>query len=380
MKRYIGISAKIVLLIFSVAVLAACKNKAEKPETEESVALNQESVVSLAKQIVYAVNRGDNEFFNMAFNKDYIKTKISDNSLVFSSLDTDFGKEFFEYCFHQGDFAVGAVNNGGDFNFLKYYEEDGEHHVIFRTYQNYGVKIEDFIVDTIGGELKIIDGFSYNMSATFSDQVKYSVLLNVLQKTDASDVTHIFTESDNLIKEKKYDEAFALLDKNAELLGEYPYFTQSYLQTAFMAKPLKFIEFLDGQQLDERTILIHKLLYYTNGGYLKESEEIINRLIDYTGDDPIYLFMYARANVIAKKYNDALVCLENLGNALPPLWDVTLTALTCYEKTANDSLFVETMLSAKDIYGMTDDEILEFASADFPSMVKKVQEEISAKK
>ena len=146
-----------------------------------------------------------------------------------------------------------------------------------------------------------------------------------------------------------------------------------------MAKPMQFINFIDNQELDERAKLIHKLLYYTNGGYLKESEETINKLIDFTGDDPIYLFLYARANEIAGKYDDALVCLENLENALPPLWDITLTKLQCCEKSGNDSLFVATMLSTKEIYDMTDDEIKEFTSTDFPKMLNKVNKGIADK-
>ncbi|MBP5710103.1 MAG: hypothetical protein J6W84_03915 [Bacteroidales bacterium] len=371
-----------IIFLFSLiaATLTCCKRKEKDTSTLEPLALNQETVTAFAKQIVYSVNRGDAEFFNNAFDKEHIKGIISDNSLVFSSLDTDFGNDYFEYCFRQGDFAVETVNNGGDFYFSQYYEKEGEHHIIFRTYQGYGIKIEDYIVDTSDQKLKIKDGFIYNLSTTFSNQVRYSVLLNVLQKTEASEITHIFSESDKLMKDKKYNEAYSLLNKNAPLLKEYPYFTQSYLQAAFMAHPYQFINFLENQELDDRAILTHKLLYYTNGGYLKEAEETINKLIDYTGDDPIYLFLYAKANTVAEKYDDALVCLQNLESALPPLWDITLTKLQCCEKTGNDSLFVATMLSAKDIYGLSDAELLEFTSSDFPKMVTKVKEGISDKK
>ncbi len=379
MKKITRKTAIILLLCLSACIFFSCKQKAQETETEEQIVLDKNTVTAFAKQIVYSVNRGDAEFFNNAFDKEHIKTIISDNSLVFSSLDTDFGKEYFEYCFHQGDFAVETVNNGGDFYFQQYYEKDGEHHIIFRTYQGYGIKIEDFTVNTVNNQLKIKDGFLYNLSTSFSNQVRYSVLLNVLQKTDAGGYTPILAEAGDLMQAKKYSEAFTLLETNAENLKEYPYFTQLYLQAAFMTKPMQFINFIDNQELDERAKLIHKLLYYTNGGYLKESEETINKLIDFTGDDPIYLFLYARANEIAGKYNDALVCLENLENALPPLWDITLTKLQCCEKSGNDSLFVATMLSTKEIYGMTDDEIKEFTSTDFPKMLNKVNKGISDK-
>ncbi|MCQ2285244.1 MAG: hypothetical protein MJZ76_00015 [Bacteroidales bacterium] len=378
MKRlFKGLSIALAVSILTI-FLSACTHKTDKEIIEETVDLNQETVTAFAHQIVYSVNRGDADFFNNAFDKKHIKQVISENSIVFSALDTDFGKEFFEGCFRQGDLTVQTINDGGDFHFQRYYEKEGEHHIVFRTYQGYGIKIEDYIVDTVDNEIKIKEGFTHNLATTISKQVEYTVLLNVLQKTDPEGNTKAIITADQLLKEGKNKEAYTLLQENKEFLKDYPHFTQSYLRAAFMANPHDFIRFIDQyENLDERTILVHKLLYYTNGGYLKESEEIINQLIEQTADDPIYLFLFAHANFVAQKYENALTCIENVEKVLPPLWDIWQTKLQCCEKLHKNDLFAETILTAKSAYGMSNKEILDFTRSEYPKMLKLVEKKLS---
>jgi hypothetical protein len=73
-----------------------------------------------------------------AFDKEYLKTKLQDNSIAFSSLDASFGKYYFERYFQKiGIAAVSAVDNGGDFKFVHYYVKDKEHHIVMRTYEDF---------------------------------------------------------------------------------------------------------------------------------------------------------------------------------------------------------------------------------------------------
>lgn len=363
--------SSIVLAFFLLATCVfGCKPKTEKETVPVRQALDKESVTVFARQMIYSVTHGDATFCNSAFDQKGIKAKIAENSLVNSSLDTDFGKAFLEENFHYGDQLLNVMEQGGDVAFQQYYEKDGQHHILIRTYQDFGIKIEDFVVDTVDNQLKITDGFLYNISSTFSDYVKYMILYNVLQKTDPEGSTRYFAQCDELLKNKKEKEALQLLENQRELLKEYPFYTQQLLQAAFLANPAKFPDFLKKHdELDERSRLIHLLLYYANGGYVNETEETIESLIDLTGDDPIYLFFFARTNLIAKRYEDALICLDNVVNALPPLWDIWQMRADCLYHLDKNDAFIENILKGRDLYGLSNDELLTITKTKYVNML-----------
>ena len=373
----------LIVLSFLLSAIggAGCKSQPEKEAVPERQALDQEAVTVFARQMIYSVTHGDATFCNDAFDQKGIKAKISENSLVNSSMDTDFGKEFLDYNFHYGDQWLKVLEQGGDVSFQKYYEKDGEHHILLRTYQDFGIKIEDFIVDTVDNQLKITDGFLYNVSTTFSNYVKYVILYNVLQKTDPEGSTRYFVQCDELLNSKKEKEALKLLEDQRELLQEYPFYTQQILHAAFMANPATFPDFLKNHEgLDERSRLTHLLLYYANGGYVDEAEKVIEELIKITGDDPVYLFFFARTNLIAKKYGDALLCLDNLTNAFPPLWDVWQTRAECLYHLDKKDEFVDNLLKGCDLYGLTDEELQTIVKNKYPKMLNPLKTALENKK
>ena len=113
----------LIVLSFLLSAIggAGCKSQPEKEAVPERQALDQESVTVFARQMIYSVTHGDATFCNDAFDQKGIKAKISENSLVNSSMDTDFGKQFLDYNFHYGGQWLKVLEQGGDVSFQKYY-------------------------------------------------------------------------------------------------------------------------------------------------------------------------------------------------------------------------------------------------------------------
>ncbi len=353
------------LLLFIITILifiTSCKRKNKIEDVVEKTVLTEESATAFAQQLVTSIEgfNSNATFLNDAFDKAYIKSIISNNSIVYSSLDTDFGQQFFNSAFTFGDEALSAVENGGDFRFVHYYKESDEHHLIMHLYRDFSLKIFDFVLDIVDHQIKIKDGFLYDFSTSYSNYVLYHVLYNVLQKTNPEGATSTFIEVNQLLENNKPQEAQNLLDTNQELLQEYPLFQQYKIQSSFNADPKNHISFLEQwgrENLDPRTLLLNKLHYYCYMGEVAMLQNTINQLIDYTGDAPIYLLFFGKACFIAKDYENALYCYENAATGMPLIWDLWFGQLECYHQLKMTKEFEETLLLGKELYGMSDEEL-----------------------
>lgn len=366
-----NLSQKIIIAIIICFSIAACGHKKAQESPDESIVLNEETVSAFAKKIENAVLNDNPLMLNQAFDEVAIRDSVSSNSIVMSSLDTDFGQSFWRENLKIGNYCVTMVNQGGDFKFIRYYEKDGEHHIIFRTYCDYGLRIDDYVVHAVDSVLKIKDGYIYNLSSTLTNQIKYDMLYRIMQRTDPEGATSHLAQAADLLDRDESKQAFRILNEHRAILREYPYYWQLYIRALFETAPDKFIEGLEqlaDEGIDERAILTHKLLYYANMGNVKATEEVITRLIDYTGDDPIYLLFYGRSNFIAGYYKDALTCYENAAQNLPLIWDIWYGLLECYAQLNNKDKFDQTAALAESNFGMSKEEINQLIQKNFPKI------------
>lgn len=353
---------KLIVIACFLLILGACKSKAP---VEEGIILDETSVSAFALQIEQSVLNGNPDIYNQTFDKAYLKSIIRDNSIVNSSLDADFGQEFFESNFHAGDEAVALVDNGGDFKFVRYYlnEEDSSHHIVFRTYNDFILNFFDYTVDTLGDNLVIKDGFIYNTGCDFSDNIRENILLNVLYKTNPEGVTSILSQIKDLSDQGKSKEALQLLKEHETELQDLSYYWQLYIANLYKTCPktqyIDSLNALSNKGLDQRVLLLHQLMFDLNEGMTEDCENTINQLIEFTGDDPIYLLIFGKANFYAKNYEIALGCYETANQYLPPLWDLWYGQLECFHALHDTEGFNRCLETAKENYGMSDEELAE---------------------
>ncbi|MCQ2272768.1 MAG: hypothetical protein MJZ72_08305 [Bacteroidales bacterium] len=352
------------LLLVLITCLLSCNRKNDDHEIS-TIILDENSVTAFAEHIEQSLLNGDPELLNKAFDRDYLKSIIRDNSIVNSSLDADFGQEYFDDNFHLGNELCQYIDNGGDVKFVRYYidNENNAYHIVFRSYHDFILNFYDFQVDTLQDEIVIKDGFVYNTACLFSDNIRENVLLNVLYRTNPEGVTKVLGDLKMLTDEGKAKEAMIELKAHKEELKNLSVYWQFYIVNLFKTSDkYNFIEELDSlrnQGVDERMLLLHKLMFQLNEGRVEANESTINELINHTGDDPIYLLFFGKTLSNAHRYEEAATCYETASEYLPPLWDLWHGTLECYHHLGEKEKFEECLAKGKDNYGMSDDELEE---------------------
>ena len=360
--KYNYLSIRIILLSLTLLTIA-CRGKEKPQEEPERINLDLSSVTVFSKQIENTIQLSNPNFLNNAFHKAAIKDSISDNSILYSSFDTDFGRGFFESNFQLGDEVIKILDRGGDYKIVRCYEKDGKFHIVSRIYCDFSIRIDDYIVDTVDNQIKIVDGFNYNYATTFSNLVKYNMLFGILDRTNPIGNTAFLIESSELLKNGQPKAARKILDEQQSLLKEYPSYWQLYIQSVYESDKKQYLALLDKlekeEHFDARSILLHRLFFYTHQGMPQQVEETVNNLIEYTGDDPIYLYFFGLANYNAGDYDKALYAYENVTTGMPIIWDLWCGILQCQHKLALNEEFQTTLEIGKELYGMTDEELHE---------------------
>ena len=349
----------ILIAIVSFILLAGCHNPQGKSETE-SIKLDEQTISSFATSIINGLHNGNANALNDVIDKKKIKELISDNSIVYSGFDVEGGKEYFERCLKLGDQAVQTLNNGGDYTFVKYYEKKGEHHIVMRSYDNYNLNFQDFVVDSVHGKLMIEDGFIYNIGCNLSKSVKYGMLYNLMLQTNPEADIRWMQEAEELTVKGNHAKSLSILNEHKDALKEYPIFHQLWIANSFKTDSKNFISILDNlkdEGVDNRYLLLHKLLYYFNEGKLAETEQTINELIPHTGDDPIYLLFYGKANIYAKQYKDAMTIFHTAEESMPLIWDLWYSELQCFKRLNDTKGYEKCLQKGKEAYGMSEQEL-----------------------
>ena len=370
MKKY-NITFVIVLLI--IGLLSTSCKKGGKSDVEK-ITLDSLHITEFAQNIERKVINGDTVFYVKAFDKKGLKLKLQKNSIAYSSLDANFGPYYFDNYFNRiSDAAVQAVAEGGDFKFVRYYKIGSEHHIVMRTYQDYTVSFFDWIVGLVDNEIKIQEGFIYNQSSTLSNDLIYYLHYHVMEITNSEGATPNLVKANGLLMAGKEREALKLLQKNKSQLKQYPTYWQIYIGALYESDSKNFIANLDAlkrEGIDERTIYLHKLLYYSSNGNSQATKQIIEKMIDLTGDDPVYLFLYGKSLSIEENFKNALICYQNLEKAMPLLWDIWCEKLGCYYQLGDTEAFKKYALQGVSNFGMSESELLDFIQLHFPAMKK----------
>lgn len=352
---------KYFFFIILCITLVGCKNRHNAEDASEAVSLTEQSITAFAKDIEKGIINGKADALNNVIDKANIKRLVGENSIVYSGFDVEGGQEYFENCLNLGSTVFNIVNTGGDFAFSKYYCQDNIHHIVFRSYDNFVVNFYDFTVDTVQGKLMIQDGFIYNTGCLLSQNIQGGMLYNLMLQTNPDSDVQWLAKAEEMTQLHQGGKALSILNEHKDALKEYPIFYQLYIANLYQNNSGSFISKLDELQneLDERYILLHKLLFYVNAGKVKEAEATINALIPHTGDDPIFLFLFGYTHLNNKDFQSALDCFKTVDKSMPYVWDLWQCELQCY-KALNDSKGLEQCLQrGKSAYGMSDAELEE---------------------
>lgn len=340
-------------LFISMAVVG-CKPKAATTEQSSSVVLNEQTAQSFATSIVRSMEAGDAAALNKAIDQAHIKILVCDNSIVYSGFDVEGGQAYFEHCLQLGDQVVNALEHGGDFAFVRSYQEDGHQRVVFRIYNDYIIDFYDCLLDTVQGKIMIEDCYVYSLGTQLSENVKYNMLYNLLLQTNPESEVRWLREAEELTASGRHREVVSLLKDHEEELKDYPLFYQLYLVNLYQDNPKSFLSRLDAlkERLDPRYLLFHQLHGCYTGGDVAGTERTVEQMIDYTGDDPIYLFLLGQAYENHKQYDKAVECYEILDKSMPLFWDLWQSELACYKVLKDQEAYDQCLRRGEEVFGL----------------------------
>ena len=102
---------------------------------------------------------------------------------------------------------------------------------------------------------------------------------------------------------------------------------------------------------------------------------MIQQLIDYTGEDPIYWVFYGKSLYNSGDYEGALKAYNNAEQAMPAIWDIWTGKLNCYYRLHDKEAFNECLSHAEELFGMSEVEVKEFAKKKYPGKLDKNTEQ-----
>lgn len=186
----------------------------------------------------------------------------------------------------------------------------------------------------------------------------YDILYTIMQNLQMQDsATQHLTHAITLFEQQKYEDLLSFLQTYQEELSPYPVYNYLYINS-LNETSTHFIDDLNAlSYLDTRCILIHELIYYTHTGNYSEAEKSIQKLIDYTGEDPVYWLFYGKALYNAREYAQALEAYKNATNGMEEIWDLWRGKQDCYYQLQQVDAWKQGYAIAKENFGMTDEDI-----------------------
>ena len=313
MRNLIFLSTTLLTIVFT-----ACRSR----QADNEYFLTEKDILAFADTLENTIMEEQAYFLDEAVLRDSILKKAKENPLFASIIDAEAATAFFNRALNLGNFLIREMKNGGDYKFIDYYVKQNEYHLIFRTYYDFTLKIDDYTIINTEDGIKIKDIFFYNAGL---DLATYTAL----------DVVYHFERQRNP------------QDENLSV---------------------DFLTYIDSlkSQTDERFMLLNQFLLYFNKTNQDGMAETAEKLEKYTGKDAIYRFFSAVAYEHVKDYAAAEQRIEEIEGVINPFWDYWNLKLKVYYGLNNKEKFTETLLDGKKLYAYTDRELKEILAENFP--------------
>lgn len=370
MKKIFIIST---LCIALCCFFTSCKKDKKEDNQTKTVAITEANlhlIKSFGENITNTILKQDPDFFNNSIDTGTLK-----NLAIQKSSSVTFGKgpEIFSQNSRYGDYLLSIVNNGGDFRIDTCYVKNGRYHLLLRIYNQYGgIEFEDLQINMRGNSPVVEDAFIYTIAGNLSDKIaseaSFSAFMSNENPTDAArnmlTVTALYGSGD-------FAQMWQILRDNRTQLKEFTAFYNFYPigLYQFSDNVAGDLEQLKNEGVDERYVAYHQLCYAIFKGDVDATDAAILKLIDFTGDDPIYTFLYGKALMNAHRFDDALLAFNAAkSQKITYFWDLWNAELECYAQLGNRETFQQCLNAGKNLYGMSDQDLAEHLANHFPKM------------
>lgn len=350
---------------FMVCILLSCHSKNTDKHSEE---ITPQEILAFATNLENKVMEENPLILNQLLLKDSILKKARYNDRFAACIDSDMGMSFYNRAVDLSTVILNEVKKGGEYKFVEYYVEKGVYHLIYRTYSDFSLKIDDYTIQKVNDSLRIKDVYLYNFGQNLSDYVIADVLYNVDRQDENKNICYMDSAL-NKLKKEDYKSMLNILRQYKTVLSNYPYYDNLYLMALYNVDKTQYIPYIDSLKLydkDNRYIILQEYSFYMNERNIDKIKEISQKLITHTGKDVIYDFLLAEVYHEKQQNESAEQILNQIEGIMNPIWDYWNLKLNVYYALNNETLFRATLLSGKDLYAYTNKELEEILKTDFP--------------
>ena len=326
--------------------------------------LPDEDFIAFAQEIETQVMNYENEVLIVnSFDYEEFEKRVL-AGVDISKKEKNKASEFIREHFNPATSILEAAMNGADFRFVKFYRKDNVPHIIFRTYFNGGVSIEEWILGVKKGKIMVYDAFAIVSGMNWSDECRQKLCNSLRIFTDEVVNINKLIEINYLISNDEYEMADSMLGWVMPQMQHNLYARTMELNLSSQSKPYETVKALT--TVFEKTFPTQKQIaaFYLmqsgiRHGLADETMHHIHTLIDLVGDDPIYYlyqswaFQQSNANVYALQMLDSAI------RYMPHVIDLYLNKLDVYYSDYNYQSCVDLLYQMDSLFesGGEDDAV-----------------------
>jgi hypothetical protein len=316
---------KFVFLLLSYSLCFFCCKEENVPDTD---------FIEFALRIEEQIGEQDETFLVNAFDYEEFEKRVVKN-LTIPKEQKEEASRFITENTNPAGTILESVQDGADFHFVKFYRKNKEPHLLFRTYYNGGVSLEDWTLGVKDGKIRIYDAFAIVSGIYWSDDCRQKLCNQLELFTDEVLTINKLIDINYLISTENYADADSLLYWIMPQMNDNMYARTMELNLASMHKSYPEVQRLAKAFMltfqDENRIAVFYLMQSSiRHGLVDETTNHIQTLIDLIGDDPIYYVYQAWSFQQINAFQYALQSLDSAMKYMPHIFDLYLNKLDVY--------------------------------------------------
>jgi len=336
--------------------------------------LPDQNFIDFAKEVENQIMNYENENVVVsAFDYDEFEKRVLEGVDI-PKKERDRASEFIREQTKPATSIMEAVTNGADFRFVKFYRKGNEPHVVFRTYFNGWMSLEDWTLGVKKGQISIYDAFVVLSGFNWSGECRQK-LCNYLG---------IF--SDNILNTNKLIEIkYSIDNENYAAADSMLYWIMPQMQDNLYARTMELNLYSQSKSYEEMQTLSNKFTetfpnekqistFYLmkssiRHGLADESKQHIDTLIGLVGDDPIYYCYQSEAFQQANATTFALQMLDSAIRYMPHIIDLYSRKLDLYYSEYNYQACMD-LLHQIDSLCVLEREDIAFFQTNYPRLTE----------
>jgi hypothetical protein len=331
--------------------------------------LPDQDFIDFAKNIEQQINYENEIPIVNAFDYNEFEKRVL-TGVDMSKNDMDRASEFIRGYTNPAKSILELVTGGANFRFIKFYRKNNEPHVIFRTYLNRGVSLEDWQLGVEDGKIMVYDAFAIVSGINWSDDCRQNLCNYLGLYTEEIINTNQLININYLVSEEDYNTADSLLYWVMPQMQENMYARTIEMRLSSLNRSYEDVQMLADKFTktfpnEERISTFYLMQSSIRHGLIDETIKHIYTLIDLVGDDPVYYvyqsWVYQEAN--ANQY--ALQALDSAIQYMPHIIDLYLNKISIYYLDYNYEKCVD-ILYRMDALFVPEEEDVSFFKTNYP--------------